>query len=548
MIKSEKITGFKHHLLPSFSRNWIVVITLYALLHFLAASNQILYFYSAGDNATYYMLAQSLVQGHGYTDIYADPPTPHVKFPFIFPLMIAFMLKVFGENILLIKVMIALCAVVMILFTALLWQKRDGSFFSIVTTILVTTMPLTLSLSSWIMSEIPFIAFTCISLYCAEYAFNDGSLKHIAISISLFFMLCACLTRAAGIVIGPALVLATLLNRPLRKGLKHKLIVAGIIFLLYISAAATWYYYRPPQVQAREKSYVQEFFKSAALIDRHKHVEVNKWVDLFQRTVRNAEFYSGEFGNALWPFPSAFSEPILTKFGVFIFAIFLLGFVVIFLKKQGAPEFFTLFYAAVLLLWSGQDHRFLVPLYPFLVYYLFKGFEFLLRYILFWLQPPKRNTLVRGGIIFIALLILTSNFSTDLKTYQKVNAVRRLDAYSVNPWFYIAPLDDDHAHLLQVVTAFLPLVKSGDKVLSRKEPLVALILKVVVTDYPPNITPSDFFDYLTKNNIKFLIVDEFNNRTRKGVFSSLLEYPDSFTFVMRVEKTMIYQFTPTQRD
>ncbi|MFC1849557.1 ArnT family glycosyltransferase [candidate division CSSED10-310 bacterium] len=541
-LKAEKITGFKHQLLPSFSFTWITLITLYAILHFLAASNQTLYFYSGGDNATYFLLGQAIVQGQGYTDFYADPPSPHVKYPFVFPVMIAVMMFFFGENILFIKIMIATCAVVMVLFTALLWKNRDPSALSLLTTVLVTTMPFTLSLSAWVMSDIPFMAFICVSLFLIEHAFTAGSLRTMSFYGSIFFMLCACLTRGVGIVLGPALIMAIFFHPSLRTKWRQKFIMATTIIIPFCMATMTWYYVRPTLLQTADNSYVQEFFKNA---DRPEmRVDVNQFSDLIKRILFNQEYYLQSIGDVLRSFSPTFSFQIRYVAGSIIVLIFFTGLIIMFRKSRGAPEFFTLFYILLIMVWSGHDSRFLVPLYPFSIYYFLKGLEYFIQKALWWTIPVRKNSLTQGGIIVMTLIMLSTNFISNFKTYQNVSRTRQSELCVVNPWFTVEPLDQLHCNLLNAVRALSTLLKTGDIILSRKEPLVTLISKAPVKTYPEKISPDDFIRFLTLNKIKYLIVDEFDHRIRRGVFSTLLAHPDSLHFVMRVENTMIYLFEP----
>jgi len=45
------------------------------------------YLEARGDNAAYVLLAKSMAEGFGYSDIYGPAPSPHVKYPFVSPLV-----------------------------------------------------------------------------------------------------------------------------------------------------------------------------------------------------------------------------------------------------------------------------------------------------------------------------------------------------------------------------------------------------------------------------------------------------------------------------
>ena len=65
----------------------LLLVSACTLLLFLGGVHHFVYF-EGGDSADYFLLARSLVQGHGYSTLYAPPPAPHTKYPFFFPLLL----------------------------------------------------------------------------------------------------------------------------------------------------------------------------------------------------------------------------------------------------------------------------------------------------------------------------------------------------------------------------------------------------------------------------------------------------------------------------
>jgi len=56
-----------------------------------------------GDNVNYIMLAEALVKGQGYVDVFHPQQLPHNVYPYGFPLLLIPAVANFGRNILLIK-------------------------------------------------------------------------------------------------------------------------------------------------------------------------------------------------------------------------------------------------------------------------------------------------------------------------------------------------------------------------------------------------------------------------------------------------------------
>ncbi len=96
--RSENIFFDRHKLL-------LLFLFIYIVLSFFLFDPKL---FSGGDNAVYIILAESIVSGEGYKDMYMPDEPPHSQYPFGFPIMLSVPILIFGTNIILLKLLLLL--------------------------------------------------------------------------------------------------------------------------------------------------------------------------------------------------------------------------------------------------------------------------------------------------------------------------------------------------------------------------------------------------------------------------------------------------------
>ena len=90
-----------------FNKNklFFICLAIYIVLSFLLFDPKL---GTGGDNVVYTILAESLISGKGYKNIYIPDEPAHTQYPFGFPLLLSSFLLVFGSSIIALKFLIFL--------------------------------------------------------------------------------------------------------------------------------------------------------------------------------------------------------------------------------------------------------------------------------------------------------------------------------------------------------------------------------------------------------------------------------------------------------
>jgi len=521
------------------NRRRVVLVVVATMVLYLAAITP-LFPFQGGDNAEYLLLARSLARGQGFTTIYTEPPEPHTKYPFLFPLMLAGVMAVFGENLVVMKVLIAVCAALTAGATLKLWEDRGDKGIALAAAVLVATVPYTLKYSIRVLSEIPFAAFSTLALLFAERALKQDSVKSRALPVGILFSLAAYFTRSIGITLFPALLGATLLKAPLRKRLPRNLILAATIALPFLLAAGAWSLRGYLVTRGQGDNYLKEFIVKDP---EDLHSPRIGLLDLVHRIGENSPYYLNQIGINLLPIPILFHRDQTKVFGLLIVGIAAIGFLRVIRRHRGAPELFTLAYLSLLLLWGFYEVRFLIPLFPVLLYYLFKGMEGLGR----WTSFIRGPSLARGLVAALTLIMLSSNLIADGMFLRTIAKSRKERAFEINPWFQIAATNERMHRMLALALALRKVAEPEAVILARKPSLVALATDRKVAGPPFPLDPAGFIADMEKRHVRYILVDEYYPDVRSSFDPALQAHPERFQLVYQLPKTrsLIYEFLPS---
>ncbi|HCD39018.1 MAG TPA: hypothetical protein DEQ77_09955 [Candidatus Omnitrophica bacterium] len=331
------------------------------------------------DSCIYLSLAQSLSKGLGYTYTAGPVNAPANYYPPGYPAMISPLVSFFPRQYLaskILTVVLTLMLIGIILYSLEEMFKDTSTIFAV----LLAFNSLIIFYSRQILTEIPYLLFSFCGIYCFTRYGQATRIVSRFLFLAAFFMAIAFYVRAIGIVLVIAALLYCVFRRKITQGIT-------LAFLFFISVFP-WIYHG---TRASKNAYIAEF----------EHATGGLW-DLLQRLTYNLAATVGK------ELPDLFFYPFLTALDsrsfVFIFK-FSLGsaiavvLIVGFIKKirQKGVWFFDVYsvvYFCVYLTWTHHGARYLVPLLPFLLYYLFLGAHSLL----------KREFFIKGVICAIIFL------------------------------------------------------------------------------------------------------------------------------------------------
>ncbi len=305
----------------------------------------------SGDNAQFINLGRSLAAGFGLSETLGDTPTPHTKYPFGFPLLLALVdIIIPGSLIALKSLVVFLYAISLPLIYKLIRHYAEPPTSLFVTLLCLISTPL-LNFSHQVMSEIPFLPFSILALILLQRAHENESLKTLLFAILAIMV--AYYIRSAGIVLVGTGIIFFALHQKWKE--------AGIIAMGSFLLALPW------QIRNRAlggNDYINQLFS----INPYQPDEgLLTFGTLIERLIANAQIYG------LYRIPEVFVPSIATESNI-ILGILFTGLVfytiIIGIQKRQLPAIFLICYLGLYMLWPQvwSDIRFLIPAIPILFY------------------------------------------------------------------------------------------------------------------------------------------------------------------------------------
>ena len=305
----------------------------------------------SGDNAQFINLGRSLAAGYGLSETLGDTPTPHSKYPFGFPVLLAIVDSIIPNSLIALKSFVLLLyAISLPLIYKFIRHYAEASLSLCVAILSLVSKPL-LEFSHQVMSEIPFLPFALLALILFQRAHENESTKILLFAI--LTSIAAYYIRSAGIVlVGTGMIFFALHQKWKETG-----IIAGGSLLLAL----------PWQLRNRAlggNDYVNQLFSINPYDPEEGLLTFGTFIE---RIVTNAQIYG------LRIIPDVFVPSFATQANVILGLIFtglVLYAIVIGLQKRQLPAVFLVCYLGLYLLWPQvwSDIRFLIPAIPILFY------------------------------------------------------------------------------------------------------------------------------------------------------------------------------------
>ena len=349
------------------------------------------------DNITYYIAAESILAGEGYT----FQGAPIADWPPVTSLVLAAVFSIFGSSIFVAKLVSIAAAVATILLANRLLH-REGRPDRLKSIALFTLTPVALLTATTIASDWICAAF---SFGCLLTLSHLREKRHISLAIGVGLLLgLAALTRQTGVLLGAAITFqAVLIWR--KSGFRHMLpefIAAAIGASMYLG----WGAYTAAQLA-----------KHPPLTGNY----VNQGIGLF--TNYSITDLSNAIFDLFWKW-----DDVLERFGVpesvangllFIpLLILVIGLVSIIRSGKTQPsDVYTLAFLALLLGYNWKMSRYLLPITPFLIAWFFAGLRSLRGY---W-KRAKNPSIRERDLVIPAFAAVWLAFLIPLDAYALFN-------------------------------------------------------------------------------------------------------------------------------
>lgn len=344
------------------------------------------------DDAWYVLLAKSLATGQGYQLI--NSPTPGILpvYPPAYPFLLSLVYRLspnFPDNVMLLKSVstLAMFVVGWASYRHLTRDRQWPHWLSLVSALTVALMPsLVFMATSSAMSECVYMAFQLTAMLAIESANrNRGKFELSIAAIGGTLAACAFLTRSIGLAVIAAGFIYLLKNRKWKS--------AAVFALMVMVVAGPWTLYsrkhQPTAEQRTEQGgmivqdYVTQFWQQRAGDTSSGNISLGSLPD---RMWTNAMKIAGNnvatvFTPTFYRSPKLSGEEALEKgmktraFSYLLSLLLLLGFAMSLKRGLMMAELITAFTLLITCAWPWDTFRFLLPLMPFLLFYLLESFR-----------------------------------------------------------------------------------------------------------------------------------------------------------------------------
>ncbi|MEJ2540897.1 MAG: glycosyltransferase family 39 protein, partial [Gemmatimonadota bacterium] len=364
-------------------RSWLLVGALVAVQAALVWGVFVAAPHPGGDNAGYVALGHALASGQGYTELWDPARPPHTKYPPVFPLLLALAMALGADGWGGLKV-VSFLATLVVSPAVFLWARSrlpEGLSFGVA--LLVALSPSLLYHSHWVLSDVPFLAFTVLALWALSTALGESPRGTSIEAVerrgdeggtgvvpagpprregggpwlwagAVACLLLACFTRTAGLPLAVAGVGVLLFRR-------RWLAAGGVATALGVPLLLWWA--RGRAQAAGQGRYASEFF----LLDPYQpDLGPAGAGDFVARVLDNLGAYGTRFvPEALLGSQGAGAALV----GLVVVALAVSGWVRCLRRGPGVAELFLPLYAGLILVWPPvwSGDRFALPLVPILL-------------------------------------------------------------------------------------------------------------------------------------------------------------------------------------
>lgn len=452
--------------------------------------------HTGGDNGVYVSLGRALLRG-AYVDLFDPAAPPHTQYPPVYPLIVAAGQALGLEPWVGLKMLTALASVLAVLATALWLDHRAGRAAALAMGVLVATSPGVLFQSHWVLSDVPFWAFTMLAIGAWEGLDGAGARRF---GIATTATLLAFFTRSAGL----PLVLAAFAWLAYRRRYRDLAIFAALslpLILLWVGRS----------LAVGDGGYLDQML----LVQPYRpDLGIIGIADLLERIGQNAERYAWSYG----PLVLLGSDAVAARVaGVGVALLALIGWVRQ-LRRPRVAEWFAPLYTGLLLLWPAvwAGQRFLLPLLPLVLFYAGTALLALVARIRARWVPVAATGLVIG-----------LGLATGPSLYRGTRAgVACTKAY----------LDGVRYPCLEAGTlSFLDMaefagrrVPGGESVISRKPALFYVTSGRTSRMFPLSRDPVALISAAREAGVRYVVLDRVDSVSRLYLVPAVMRRPDAF--------------------
>lgn len=467
-----------------------------------------------GDNGAYVSLARSLLERGAYVDLWDPSLKPHTQYPPVFAGILAVAMTLGLKPWVGLKLVVVAFSVLAVAVSYLWLRRRTTPGVALAVGATLALLPGTLNLSHWVLSDVPFWAFTMLALWgfahLARGAEADGGgtdaaegERHAArwAAVAIAATVLAYFTRSAGVPLVVAAVAWLALHRRWRT-LGALAAAAGLPAFLW--------WLRGRSVQA--PGYLSQFWAvdpyapSAGSIGPLGLIP-RAWVNL--RRYEEIHLPNVLAGGVGW---------VPTAVAVAVTGLALVGWVRR-LRRPGVGEIFFVLYSGLVLVWPAtwSGERFLLPILPLLLTYAAES-----------VRDVGTRVKAPGVVAGVALGVLAVPIARGVSAEIGRGASCRAQFAAGSRFPCMGEVWRDLFGMSEALRGRLP---NDAVVISRKPTLTFVLSGYRSRLYPMTARPDSFFAAAREAGAEWVIIDQVPDMAPMYLHPVLLAARDDFCVV-----------------
>jgi 4-amino-4-deoxy-L-arabinose transferase-like glycosyltransferase len=488
------------------------------------------------DSAYFIEIARSLASGKGLTYL-GYPP---VKGSVGFVLLLSPIVRAFGLNFLVLNFFIVVCALVSLFFVFRLFNLFLAERFSLLITGFTAISYLVTERSTYIMSDIPYLFFSLLSLFLlnrflsTQFSLRYGAAAGICLAFSIFIRPVALAT-----FFGMLLYLAIAKNTRLKL---KKISLVTILIIIPLAVWSLWPEQRSQKMDANLEllaeftPYQQEYMRAEYDEPLSPHLNMRLFV---ARVIKNSIYYAsqassivtGQRYNTSFEFLKSALRSIRTLviLGLIGFAalIIIIGFLRSLLTKRLLIDFYVLFYFGILLLIPAREPRYLLPLVPFVFYYFFEEIKTFYKKAL----RSKPESVSRIAFAVLLALVALPNLARDFKLVASIHSA---------PFYTTSTGSMHNKNFIDCIEWVKNNTSSDSRIISVQAPWVVLLAERWCVSFPWVNEEKIVLDFIKNIDACYIIVAPLIPDRQHYILPVIKNHEEEFREVYKSGDAKVY--------
>jgi len=501
----------------------------------------------SGDSARFLLLAKSLASGKGYSEIEKPDQPLHTEYMPGLPILLAPIYRFHPQSLKPMKFLMVVFAFGSCVFFFLFLRPEPVSA-RVFLAGAFGLIPFLLRLQTQILSDFPHLAFLLLAFLWFEKSREKTEQKIRDWVIAGFLMALAFYFRQLAIIAFASGILALILSKNLRRA--KVLLGYPLGFLL---PAAIWYLRNFLAGGAIEPSYGKKLWFARASDPFAGTLTV---AGLIERTMRRIGFFSWRLEKEIL---IGADGKIFTALWIMLLVLLLIGLGYELIRRKNISAIYFLPYLMAVACWEGWVPRYLLPLLPLSIFFIYRGLELVITGIG---KNKNSSKAIAAAVIGLWLIF---NFSRSISViifqhtpiiYPRTSAVEEAEARALlgeknfafypEAWEwrkkgekYLLLKSGAYYHFFAMAEWAKRNLKPEAVVVCRKPTLFAGQSRMKSIQFPAELEVDKFITEAKKRGGEYLVLEEISPELRPILFGFWKSRPERLALEKQISQTYL---------